>query len=70
VRFLELEPLNEKYFMFVFKALLFTKDRKILYRLLDVVNFYIKHDTQMQFEIVEPSIILWMLKILDKHRSD
>ena len=24
----------------------------------------------MQFEIIEPSIILWMLRILDNHRSD
>jgi len=66
----ELEPLNEKFFQFVFKALLFTKDRKILYRLLDVVNFYIKHETPMQFQIIEPALILWMLRILDNHRSD
>ena len=69
-RELELEPLNEKFFQFVFKALLFTKDRKILYRLLDVVNFYIKHETPMQFQIIEPALILWMLRILDNHRSD
>jgi uncharacterized protein YejL (UPF0352 family) len=56
--------------MFVFKSLIFTKDRKILYRLLDIVNFYIKHETPIQFEIIEPSIILWMLRILDNHRSD
>ena len=46
-RNIQLEPLNEKFFQFVFKALLFTKDRKILYRILDVVNFYIKHETTM-----------------------
>ena len=70
VRPILLEKLNEKYFMFVFKSLIFTKDRKILYRLLDIVNFYIKHETPIQFEIIEPSIILWMLRILDNHRSD
>ena len=56
--------------MYVFKALLFSKNPKIVYQLLDVVNFYVKHDTQYQKEILDPSIILWMLKILQKHRKD
>ena len=44
-RELELDHLNEKFFMSVFKALLYTKNRRILYQLLDVINFYIKHET-------------------------
>lgn len=32
--------------MYVFKALLFIKNPKIVYQLLDVVNFYVKHETQ------------------------
>ena len=65
-----LETLNEQYFKKVFEALLFTKNVRILYRLVDVVNFYIKHETALQKDIIEPSIILWMLRILDNHRSD
>ena len=56
--------------MYVFKALLFSKNPKIVYQLLDVVNFYVMHETQYQKEILDPSIILWMLKILHKHRKD
>ncbi len=44
-RELKLDELNEKFFMFVFKALLYTKNRRILYQLIDVINFYIKHET-------------------------
>ena len=44
-REVELDELNEKFFMFVFKALLFTRNRHILYQLLDVINFYIAHET-------------------------
>lgn len=69
-RDIQLEPLNEKFFMFVFKALLYTKNRRILYQLLDVINFYIKHETPYQKEVIDPSIILWMLQILDNHRHD
>lgn len=46
-REIELECLNEKYFLKVFKALLFTKNVRILYRLVDVVNFYILHRTPL-----------------------
>ena len=46
-RDIDLEPLNEKYFISVFKALLFTKNVRILYRLVDVVNFYINHETPL-----------------------
>ena len=65
-----LDELNEKFFMFVFKALLFTKNRRILYQLLDVINFYIAHSTPYQSEVINPSTILWMLEILDTHRQD
>ena len=44
-REIRLEPLNEKFFVYLFKALMFTKSRSILYQLLDVINFYIKYDT-------------------------
>ena len=44
-RELNLDELNEKFFMYVFKALLYSKERRILYQLLDVINFYIKHET-------------------------
>lgn len=43
-----LDALNEKFFMFVFQALLYSKNHRILYLLLDVINFYIKHATQYQ----------------------
>lgn len=56
--------------MHVFKALLFTTNPRILYQLLDVVNFYVRHPTPYQHEIIQPSTILWMLKILDKHKTD
>ena len=42
----DLDPLNEKFFMFVFESLLYTKNQRILYQLLDIVNFYIKNKTQ------------------------
>ena len=42
---LELDALNEKFFMYVFKALLYTENRRILYYLLDVVNFYVTQKT-------------------------
>ena len=44
-RYARLDSLNEKFFMYVFKALFFTRNPKIVYQLLDVVNFYIKHET-------------------------
>ncbi len=44
-RELQLDELNEKFFVSVFKALLYTKNRRILYQLLDVINFYIMHET-------------------------
>jgi hypothetical protein len=69
-RDITLEPLNEKFFMFVFESLLYTKNQQILYQLLDVVNFYIKHETPFQPKVIHASIILWMLKILVKYRSD
>ena len=47
-RELKLDELNEKFFMYVFKALLYTQNRRILYQLIDVINFYIKHDTPYQ----------------------
>ena len=60
-REISLDPLNEKFFMYVFKALLYSKNRRILYQLLDVINFYIKHETPHQVEVINPSTILWML---------
>ena len=69
-REIDLDSLNEKFFMFVFKALLFSKRRRILYRLLDVINFYVSHRTTHQHEVLEPMIVLWMLSILEKHRQD
>ena len=45
-RTIVLDELNEKFFMFVFQALLYSKNRRILYLLLDVINFYIKHETE------------------------
>ena len=44
-RELNLDELNEKFFMYVFMALLCSQNRRILYQLLDVVNFYIMHET-------------------------
>jgi len=69
-RELQLDELNEKFFMYVFKALLYTKNRRILYQLLDVINFYIKHATPYQSDVINPDTILWMLKIIDTHRED
>lgn len=40
-----LDSLNEKFFMFVFQSLLYSRNVRILYLLVDVVNFYIKHNT-------------------------
>lgn len=45
MRSIKLDSLNEKFFMYVFKALLFSKNPKIVYQLLDVVNFYVMHET-------------------------
>jgi len=56
--------------MYVFKALLFSTNPKIVYQLLDVVNFYVRHQTPYQSQIIDPAIILWMLKVLQKHRQD
>lgn len=47
--------------MFVFQALLYSKNRRILYLLLDVINFYIKHDTEYQDKVINAATILWML---------
>ena len=69
-REMKLDALNEKFFMYVFKALLYSKNRRILYQLLDVVNFYIKHETPYQAEVINPSTILWMLQIIDKQKED
>ena len=69
-RELNLDELNEKFFMYVFKALLYTQNRRILYQLIDVINFYIKHDTPYQKDVINPSTILWMLKIIDTHKED
>ena len=44
-RDIELDQLNENYFSNVFKSLLYSKERRIIYRLLDIINFYIKHET-------------------------
>ena len=70
VRELKLDELNEKFFMYVFMALLCSQNRRILYQLLDVVNFYIMHETPYQEKVINPSIILWMLKIIDQHKDD
>jgi len=43
---------------------------RILYLLLDVVNFYIKHNTEYQKDIINAGTILWMLTILDKNGKD
>lgn len=69
-RELDLDELNEKFFMYVFTALLYSQNRRILYQLLDVVNFYIMHETPYQEKVINPSIILWMLKIIDMHKED
>lgn len=69
-RELKLDELNEKFFMFVFKALLYTKNRRILYQLIDVINFYIKHETPYQKDVINPSTILWLLQIIDTHKAD
>jgi len=45
VREIYLDELNEKYFTNVFKSLLYSKERRIIYRILDIINFYIKHST-------------------------
>ena len=47
-REIKLDPLNEKFFVYLFKALMFTKSPSILYQLLDVINFYIKNETEFQ----------------------
>ena len=60
-REIRLDPLNEKFFMYLFKALMFTKSSSILYQLLDVINFYIKYETEFQKEIINAQTILWML---------
>ena len=65
-----LDALNEKFFMFVFQALLYSKNRRILYLLLDVINFYIKHQTPYQNQVINAATILWMLQILDHSRQD
>lgn len=56
--------------MFVFQALLYSKNRIILYLLLDVINFYIKHPTPYQDKVINAATILWMLQILDHSRQD
>lgn len=61
MREIRLDPLNEKFFMYLFKALMFTKSSSILYQLLDVINFYIKYETEFQKEIINAQTILWML---------
>ena len=60
-REMQLDKLNEKFFMYVFKALLYSNNRRILYQLLDVINFYIKHETPYQKDVINPNTILWML---------
>lgn len=70
VREIQLDALNEKFFMFVFQALLYSKNRIILYLLLDVINFYIKHPTPYQDKVINAATILWMLQILDHSRQD
>lgn len=35
-----------------------------------MINFYIKHDTPYQEDVINPSTILWMLKIIDTHKED
>lgn len=69
-RDLVLDELNEKFFMYVFKALLYSKNRRILYQLLDVINFYIKHETPYQLDVINSETILWMLQIIDTHKDD
>ena len=69
-RQLDLDARSEKFFMYVFKALLYTQNRRILYQLLDVVNFYIKHETPYQRDVINPTTILWMLRIIDRHKED
>ena len=56
--------------MFVFQALLYSRNVRILYLLLDVVNFYIKHPTEYQKEVINAATILWMLQILDRNGQD
>ena len=69
-RAITLDSLNEKFFMFVFQALLYSKNTRILYLLLDVINFYIKHATDYQDKVINAATILWMLQILDHSRKD
>jgi hypothetical protein len=69
-REVKLDPLNEKFFMYVFKALLMSQNIKILYLLLDVIHFYIAHETPCQKDVVNPATILWMLSIIDSFKSD
>ena len=35
-----------------------------------MINFYIKHETPYQDDVINPSTILWMLKIIDTHKED
>ena len=56
--------------MYVFKALLYTKNCRILYQLLDVINFYIKHETPYQKNVINPSSIIWMLEIIETQKDD
>ena len=69
-REIRLDPLNEKFFMYLFKALMFTKSSSILYQLLDVINFYIKYETEFQKEIINAQTILWMLQIIEQQNRD
>ena len=67
---LELDALNEKFFMYVFKALLYTENRRILYYLLDVVNFYVTQKTNYQGHVICPDTILWILELISKYKHD
>ncbi|CDW78052.1 UNKNOWN [Stylonychia lemnae] len=63
------DGLNEAFFIYVFHALKFSKDHIILLKILKVIKFYIKHNSPMQKEVINPDTILWLLEILEQHKS-
>ena len=52
----------------MFHSLKYTKDPEILIKLIKVINFYIKYDSPMQKDIINPDTILWLLEIVRVHK--
>jgi len=53
----------------VINALKFSRNSDILLKLLKVIKFYIEFPSPLQKDVINPDTILWLLEVMEIHRS-